>query len=272
MADRIVLNTISYHGHGAIENIVPELTARGYKKAFVCSDPDLLKFGVTKKVTDLLDAAGFAYSVYSEIKPNPTIQNVQDGVAAFKAAEADCIVTIGGGSSMDTAKAIGIIMLTARTQEMDKVTGLMTGADDYVTKPFIADELLLRIDAHVRRHRGDIEHARKNSTDVSELVRREPCRIGDLEVFFDRYEVHLHGEAVPLTAKEFEILALLAESPGEVFTRRRIYEHLWGEVAEVDENSITVFMRKIREKIEDNPSEPRYLLTVWRVGYKLAAE
>ena len=101
MADRIVLNTISYHGHGAIENIVPELTARGYKKAFVCSDPDLIKFGVTKKVTDLLDAANFAYAVYSEIKPNPTIANVQDGVAAFKAAEADCIVTIGGGSSMD---------------------------------------------------------------------------------------------------------------------------------------------------------------------------
>ena len=72
MADRIVLNTISYHGHGAIENIVPELTARGYKKAFVCSDPDLIKFGVTKKVTDLLDAANFAYAVYSEIKPNPS--------------------------------------------------------------------------------------------------------------------------------------------------------------------------------------------------------
>ena len=89
MADRIVLNTISYHGHGAIENIAPELTARGYKKAFVCSDPDLIKFGVTKKVTDLLDAANFAYAVYSEIKPNPTIANVQDGVAAFKAAEAD---------------------------------------------------------------------------------------------------------------------------------------------------------------------------------------
>ena len=81
MASRIVLNSISYHGHGAIENIVPELTARGYKKAFVCSDPDLIKFGVTKKVTDLLDAANFAYAVYSEIKPNPTIQNVQDGVA-----------------------------------------------------------------------------------------------------------------------------------------------------------------------------------------------
>lgn len=109
MANRIVLNTISYHGKGAVENIVPELTARGYKKAFVCSDPDLIKFGVTKKVTDLLDAAGFAHSVYSEIKPNPTIENVQHGVEAFKTSGADCIVAIGGGSSMDTAKAVGVI-------------------------------------------------------------------------------------------------------------------------------------------------------------------
>ena len=109
MASRIVLNTISYHGHGAIENIVPELTSRGYKKAFVCTDPDLIKFGVAAKVTDLLDAAGFAYEVYSDIKANPTIENVQHGVAAFQAAAADCIVTIGGGSAMDTAKAIGII-------------------------------------------------------------------------------------------------------------------------------------------------------------------
>ena len=124
MASRIVLNTISYHGHGAIENIVPELTARGYKKAFVCSDPDLIKFGVTKKVTDLLDAAGFAYAVYSEIKPNPTIQNVQDGVAAFKAAEADCIVTIGGGSSMDTAKAIGIIINNPEFADVRSLEGV----------------------------------------------------------------------------------------------------------------------------------------------------
>ena len=124
MADRIVLNTISYHGHGAIENIVPELTARGYKKAFVCSDPDLIKFGVTKKVTDLLDAANFAYSVYSEIKPNPTIANVQDGVAAFKAAEADCIVTIGGGSSMDTAKAIGIIINNPEFEDVRSLEGV----------------------------------------------------------------------------------------------------------------------------------------------------
>ena len=124
MADRIVLNSISYHGHGAIENIVPELTARGYKKAFVCSDPDLVKFGVTKKVTDLLEAAGFAYALYSEIKPNPTIKNVQDGVAAFQAAEADCIVTIGGGSSMDTAKAIGIIINNPEFADVRSLEGV----------------------------------------------------------------------------------------------------------------------------------------------------
>ena len=110
MANRIVLNTISYHGKGAIENIVPELTARGFSKTFVCSDPDLIKFNVTKKITDLLDAASFAYDLYSEIKPNPTIENVRHGVAAFKASAANCIVAIGGGSSMDTAKAVGIIV------------------------------------------------------------------------------------------------------------------------------------------------------------------
>ena len=109
MANRIVLNPVSYHGKGAIENIVPELTARGYKKAFICSDPDLLKFGVVAKVTDLLEAAGFPYVVFVDVKPNPTIENVLDGVTAFKSG-ADCIVTIGGGSAMDTAKAIGIII------------------------------------------------------------------------------------------------------------------------------------------------------------------
>lgn len=109
MANRIVLNTISYHGKGAIAEIPRELTARGYRKAFVCSDPGLVGCGVTAKVTDLLDAAKIPYTLYSDIKPNPTIENVQHGVAAFKASGADCIVTIGGGSSMDTAKAIGII-------------------------------------------------------------------------------------------------------------------------------------------------------------------
>ncbi len=107
--NRFVLNTVSYHGSGAIKEIPGEIKRRGYKKAFVCSDPDLVKFGVTAKVTDLLDEAGIPYTVYSEIKPNPTIQNVQDGVKAIEESGADCIVAIGGGSSMDTAKAIGVI-------------------------------------------------------------------------------------------------------------------------------------------------------------------
>jgi len=124
MADRIVLNSISYHGHGAIENIVPELTARGYTRAFVCSDPDLVKFGVTGKVTALMDAAGFPYSVYSEIEPNPTIQNVQDGVAAFQAAGTDCIVAIGVGSAMDTAKAIGIIINNPEFADVRSLEGV----------------------------------------------------------------------------------------------------------------------------------------------------
>lgn len=172
----------------------------------------------------------------------------------------------------EEGRRIPVIFLTAKSDIVDKSTGFGVGGDDYVTKPFIADELLLRIDAHVRRHRDDLEHARLVGGSSEVLARRKPCHIGDLEIFFDRYEVRLGGEAVSLTAKEFEILAFLAGSPGEVFTRRRIYEHLWGETAEIDENSITVFMRKIREKIEGNPSEPRYLLTVWRVGYKLVAE
>ena len=124
MANRIVLNTISYHGKGAIENIVPELTARGYKKAFICTDPDLLKFGVAQKVTDLLDAAGFAYEIFSDVKANPTIENVQSGVAAFKASGADCIVTIGGGSAMDTAKAIGIIIENPEFADVRSLEGV----------------------------------------------------------------------------------------------------------------------------------------------------
>lgn len=110
MVNRFVLNETSYHGAGAIKEIATEVKGRGFKKTFVCSDPDLIKFGVTKKVTDVLDNADIDYEIYSEIKPNPTIENVQTGVAAFKASGADCIIAIGGGSSMDTAKAIGIII------------------------------------------------------------------------------------------------------------------------------------------------------------------
>ena len=109
MSKRFVLNETSYHGKGAIKEIATEIKNRNFKKAFVCSDPDLVKFNVTKKVLDVLSDAGIAYELYSNIKPNPTISNVQTGVEEFKKAGADCIVAVGGGSSIDTAKAIGII-------------------------------------------------------------------------------------------------------------------------------------------------------------------
>ena len=124
MANRFVLNETSYHGAGAIAEIATEAIGRGFKKAFVCSDPDLIKFGVTKKVTDVLDNAGLAYEIYSNIKPNPTIENVQSGVAAFKAAEADYIIAIGGGSSMDTAKGVGIVIANPDFADIRSLEGV----------------------------------------------------------------------------------------------------------------------------------------------------
>lgn len=124
MVQRIMLNETSYHGSGAIAEIPNEIAARGFKKAFVASDPDLVKFGITAKVTDLLDAAQVPYEVYSDIKPNPTIENVQHGVEAFKASDADCIVAIGGGSSMDTSKAIGIIIANPEFEDVRSLEGV----------------------------------------------------------------------------------------------------------------------------------------------------
>ena len=124
MANRFVLNETSYHGKGAINEIATEVKGRGFKKCFVCSDPDLLKFGVTKKVTDVLENASIDYEIYSQIKPNPTVENVQTGVAAFKASGADCIIAIGGGSSMDTAKAIGIIIENPEFEDVVSLEGV----------------------------------------------------------------------------------------------------------------------------------------------------
>ena len=124
MANKIVLNETSYHGAGAIKEITVEAKNRGFKKAFVCSDPDLVKFNVTSKVTDLLKAENMDFEVYSEIQPNTTIENVQGGVAAFKKAGADYIIAIGGGSSMDTAKAIGIIITNPEFEDVRSLEGL----------------------------------------------------------------------------------------------------------------------------------------------------
>ncbi|MBQ3470836.1 MAG: lactaldehyde reductase [Clostridia bacterium] len=124
MANRIILNTVSHHGKGAIKEIPVIAKSKGFKHIFVCSDPDLVKFGVTAKVTDLLEEANIAYTVYSGIKPNPTIENVKDGVDAFKACGADSIITIGGGSSMDTAKAIGIIITNPEFADVRSLEGV----------------------------------------------------------------------------------------------------------------------------------------------------
>ena len=122
--NKFMLNETSYHGAGAINAIPDEIKARGFKKAFVASDPDLIRFGITAKVTDLLDKAAIPYSIYSDIKPNPTIENVQNGVAAFKASGADCIVAIGGGSSIDTSKAIGIIITNPEFEDVRSLEGV----------------------------------------------------------------------------------------------------------------------------------------------------
>ncbi len=124
MAKRFVLNETSYHGKGAIAEIANEIIARGFKKTFVCSDPDLIKFNVTKKVLDVLDNAKIDYEVYSNIKPNPTIQNAQTGVEAFKKSKADCLVAVGGGSSIDTAKAIGIIVNNPEFADVRSLEGV----------------------------------------------------------------------------------------------------------------------------------------------------
>ncbi|MDY5820813.1 MAG: lactaldehyde reductase [Candidatus Borkfalkiaceae bacterium] len=124
MAQRFVLNETSYHGKGAIKEIANEITARGFKKAFVCSDPDLIKFNVTSKVLAVLDEAAIPYEVYSNIKPNPTIQNVQTGVETFKKSGADCIVAVGGGSSIDTSKAIGIIVNNPEFADVRSLEGV----------------------------------------------------------------------------------------------------------------------------------------------------
>ncbi len=133
MANRIVLNTVSYHGKGAIQEIPGIAQREGFKKVFLCSDPDLVKFGVTGRVSALLEEAGIPYTLYSDIKPNPTIANVQTGVQAFKDAGADSIIAVGGGSSMDTAKAIGIIINNPEFEDVRSLEGVAPTKNHAVT-------------------------------------------------------------------------------------------------------------------------------------------
>jgi len=178
MANRVVLNAISYHGSGAIENIVPELTSRGYKKALVCTDADLLKFGVAEKVTSLLDKAGFAYDIFSEIKANPTIENVQNGVEAFKASEADSIVAIGGGSVMDTAKAIGIIINNPEFADVRSLEGVAPTKKHAVFTIAVATTAGTAAEVTINYVITDVEKKRKfvcvDTNDIPEVAVVDP--------------------------------------------------------------------------------------------------
>lgn len=197
--------------------------------------------------------------------------NGADGLALLESEKPDLLlldVMLPGTNGFDLCKQIRekgrripIIMVSAKGDIVDKSIGFKAGCDDYVVKPFNTDELVLRIDANIRRHKEDLSF-------IKPVNKGGSLKTGDLEIFFDRYEAYLGGEKLNLTSKEFEILALMATEPGKVFTRAQIYERIWDTESEIAEDSITVFIRRIREKIEVNPSEPEYLLTVWRVGYK----
>ena len=178
MANRIVLNTISYHGKGAIAEIPGILKTRGYQKAFVCSDPDLIKFGVTGKVTALLDAENIPYEIFSDIKPNPTIENVQAGVEAYKASGADCIVTIGGGSSMDTAKGIGIIVNNPEYADVRSLEGVAPTKNHAVFTIAVPTTAGTAAEVAINYVITDVENKRKfvcvDTNDIPEIAVIDP--------------------------------------------------------------------------------------------------
>ena len=161
MANRFVLNKISYHGKGAIAHIREEVEARELKKAFICSDPDLIKFNVTKKVTDILDEAGLAYEIYSNIKANPTIENVQAGVEAFKKSGADYIIAIGGGSSIDTAKAVGIIVTNPEFVDVRSLEGVAPTKNDAVLTIAVPTTAGTAAEVTINYVITDVENSRK---------------------------------------------------------------------------------------------------------------
>lgn len=155
-----------------------------------------------------------------------------------------------------------VIFLTAKSEDIDKITGLNLGADDYVTKPFEPMELMARVKAQLRRYEQIISLKTKEDRDDSRLI------VGDLELDLYAHEVHVNGKTTRLTKKEFDILKLLMESPGRIYSAEDIYENVWQEAA-VNTETVVVHVRKLREKIEVNPRKPEYLKVVWGIGYKI---
>lgn len=158
---------------------------------------------------------------------------------------------------------VPILMLTAKDSEGDKVSSLRMGADDYITKPFGNSELSARIESLLRRYLVLGSRDMPNQNRV--------LHIGDFSIDLAKHEVVKNGVVIELTAKEFDLLAFFAANPGQVFTKRQIYHHVWKDEYAFDDNNITVHIRRLRKKIEDNPDAPVYILTVWGVGYKLSS-
>ena len=156
-----------------------------------------------------------------------------------------------------------VIMLSAKSEEVDKIMGLNMGADDYVTKPFTPLELIARVNSHLRRYQRFLDMAEKKQENNEKVH-----ILGGLELNEETVELKVDGELVKVTPMEFKILLLLMKHPGRVFSADEIYERIWNEKA-VNSDTIMVHVRNIREKIEINPKEPIYLKVVWGVGYKM---
>lgn len=190
----------------------------------------------------------------------------KDGLNKFNSFKPDLVVLdirLPGMDGMDICKAIRmnsdipILMLSAKSGDMDKILSLGLGADDYVTKPFSTNELIARIKAHLRRYGNS---ARNQQKDILEF--------GDVQIDCMSYAVYVGGQAINLTAKEFQLLSFLVKHPNQVFTKEQLFDQVWGFEEFGDLNTITVHVRKIREKIEKDPSNPEFIKTVWSVGYK----
>ena len=215
MVNRFVLNAISYHGKGANREIPGLVAAKGYKKAFIASDPDLVKFGVTKKVTDLLDAAGMAYEVYSDIKPNPTIENVQSGVAAYKASGADYMITIGGGSSMDTGKAIGIIINNPEFADVRSLEGVAPTKNRTVFTIAVPTTAGTAAEATINYVITDVQKKRKFVCECNGLFREPDGRAR-------QNTVDINGKGVgSFIQRQFHLCGLIGV-PGHCVTMGRI--------------------------------------------------
>lgn len=157
-------------------------------------------------------------------------------------------------------KDMPIIMVTAKSDEIDKIRGLGLGIDDYITKPFSPNEMVARVKAHISRY----ELLKKSSGDIKELI----IEIRNITINTELRQVFVNDREIDLTAKEYELLLLLISTPNKVFTKDEIFEKVWGFNSERDIPTITVHIRKLREKIEFDPSNPEYIQTVWGVGYK----